>query len=269
MNETKKIAFFDFDYTIINANSNNYLNKLVIEKESVLVDQTKRNLTPSIAQLNQFKYSNDIENLSNKLNNTIRMNAIFKYMHSKHNIGQIEMTRCLSEVKISDSMLKLFEILNKQQYQLIIVSDSNRFLIKTILKANKVDTLFHDDKIIANEAFFDHNGCLVVIPYSEIYFKEKNKFFECSINYCRKNICKGEIIDSHLNENREIKNAIYVGDGGIDYCPGVKLKKSDIFFVKQNSSLFKIIKNDTNLEKNISANIKYWKNANEIISQLL
>ena len=266
MNEYKKIAFFDFDYTIINANSNNYLNKLVIEKESFLVDQNNsKKLTPSIAQLNKFKYSDHIENLSNKSNNTIRMNTVFNYMHSKHNIGQNEMIKCLSEVKISDKMCSLFEMLNKQQYILMIVSDSNKFLIKTILKANKLDNLFHDNNIIANEAYFDHSGRLIVVPYNQIHFKDKNKHFDCSVSYCRQNICKGTIIESYLNNQVNIE-AIYVGDGTIDYCPGLKLKQSHNFFVKYNSSLYKLIKNDK--EKQIVANIKYWKNANEIINQL-
>jgi pyridoxal phosphate phosphatase PHOSPHO2 len=269
MNEFNKIAFFDFDYTIINANSNNYLNKLVIENESLLVDQNGRKLTPSIAQLNQFKYSDDLENLSNELNNTVRMNAVFNYMHSKHTICRKTMIKCLSEIKISESMINLFEILNKQQYELVIVSDSNKFLIKTILKANKLDKLFHEDKIIANEAFFDQNGCLIVLPYSEIFYKDKNKFFDCSTSYCRQNICKGSIIETFLNRKKEIKSVIYVGDGRIDYCPGLKLKKSDSFFVKHNSSLFKLIENDINLKEKIVSNIKYWKNANEIINQLI
>ena len=58
-----KVAFFDFDYTIINANSNNYLNKLAIEHEEALKDRSCKSYTPSISTLNKYKYSTDIEQL--------------------------------------------------------------------------------------------------------------------------------------------------------------------------------------------------------------
>jgi len=58
-----------------------------------------------------------------------------------------------------------------------------------------------------------------------------------------------------------------VGDGSIDYCPGVKLDANDIFYVKKSSLFSRFLENNGCIGK-VKAKIKYWKNAIEIIDQL-
>jgi 2,3-diketo-5-methylthio-1-phosphopentane phosphatase len=209
----QKIAAFDFDYTLINANSFNYLNRLVIEREKTL----SKHQTPSIANLNQFKYSPDIENLKNKSDNTVRMNAIFEYMHTEHHITQKDMVECLSKnIKISESIKNLIEKLAlKKDYDFIIISDSIKFLIRAVLNANNLGCFFDDNKIFANDSTLNtETGILKVIPYNQ---SQNLSIFECSDSlYCRKNICKGSVLERYVKD-KNVNEVIYVGDGTIGY----------------------------------------------------
>jgi pyridoxal phosphate phosphatase PHOSPHO2 len=275
MSKKFKLAAFDFDYTLLNANSNNLLNKLVMERESGEFAK-QPSLTPSIAQLNRFKYSNEIENLGIKFrdNNTIRINAIYEYMHKKYGINREDMEKCLRNLAtISETMRKLISHLKHLHYDLIIISDSNSFLIETILKQNNMLHFFvnenashHDTKIFANKAYFDKNGCLRVKPFQD---EETRK---CSIEFCKANICKGEIITHYIDRRNahgyELDTAIYVGDGRIDFCPGTKLTSNCLFFVRDNLSLCKLLREKA-YSDNIKAEIKFWKNGADIMNQIL
>ena len=266
-----KIAFFDFDYTIINVNSSNYLNKLVIEYEAAR-DLNSKSYTPSISTLNKYKYSAEIEQLLEKNDMTKRQNAIYKYMHSNLNIKRETMEKCLSDIVITESMKQLFNFLVQNNFELVIVSDSNTFLIETILRKNNLVSLFEplEKKILANRAFFDGFGCLNVIPLNK-EFNENGEIFSCTNNaFCRKNICKGSVIENFLQKNNGPQQnhiLLYMGDGKIDFCAATKLRFDDKVFVKNNSSLSKLLKEDE-LKNKIKSSVVYWKNAYDILNHL-
>ena len=266
-----KLAAFDFDYTIINANSCNYLNKLVIEYEAAKNPNSKSH-TPSIATLNKYKYSDEIEQLLNRNDMTIRQNAIFKYMHSNLNIDKEAMEKCLSGILIGESMKELFYYLVNNNFELIIVSDSNTFLIETILRQNNLVSLFEplESKILANRGKFDGSGCLNVIPLNR-EFNYHGVIFSCkNSTFCRNNMCKGAVIENYLQKKKETKQKsilLYIGDGKIDFCPATKLGLDDRVFVKNNSSLSKFLEEDESKNK-IKSTIIYWKNATDIINHL-
>ena len=84
---------------------------------------------------------------------------------------------------------------------------------------------------------------------------------------CKPNICKRAILENILRINSVVNHVIYVGDGKIDFCPGLSLDKNDHFFVKKNLSLHKIL-NKSGMKEKFKANIRFWKNPIEIIDQL-
>ena len=165
------IAAFDFDHTIIDVNSDTFINKLISVKPN-------------------HKFSKEIE--SNKCW-TIRMNAVFMEMHTNHKITQTDYITCLNEIKISDSMLELLRLLNDKHYKLIIVSDANTFFIEKILEQNGIGHLFSNETILTNRAEFNNDGCLIVKRFNEIY-NQNGDPFKCSTNICTENICKGYLI---------------------------------------------------------------------------
>ncbi len=269
----KKLAIFDFDYTIINLNSTNYLNKLLIKRD--LSNQSAKNLTPSSAQINQYKFPPHIEQLkaTNSRNNTHKMKAVFHHMHSTYQITRTDITSCLNEIIINSSMKCLFKTLASHGYELCIISDSNNFLIEQILRFNGLLGLF-EGKVFSNKAYFDETtGCLEVIPVNELMNLNK-AIFDCYTGKCKDNICKGVILESLINLNQVNGHVIYVGDGRIDFCPGLKLKKGDDFFVKKNLTLARMLLTDKNSKEVIEmrglikADVTYWKSPEEILEKL-
>ena len=168
------IAAFDFDHTIIDVNSDTYINKLIDEKE----ESSKK----------KHKYPAHIE--THKCW-TQRMNGVFDYLHSNYSITEADYRKCLGEIQVDESMKQLLRFLKQTGYQLAIVSDANTFFIETILNANNINELFDlNENLFTNKASFDKNGRLVVTQFNETYNSDRQPF-KCSTNICAENICKG------------------------------------------------------------------------------
>jgi pyridoxal phosphate phosphatase PHOSPHO2 len=166
-----KIAAFDFDHTLIDVNSDTYIDKLLIKDSDV----------------KRYKYPDSVEDLYKQFNWTYRMNGVFEYMN-KNEISKRDLINCLNEIKIKDSMIDVIKRLYENGYKLSVISDANTVFIETILKQNNVYDNFH--KIFTNPAEFDENGRLNVKPFSEIFNKDGMPF-DCSTKICSNNICKG------------------------------------------------------------------------------
>ena len=251
------IAAFDFDHAIIEVNSDTYINKLLMCERD---------------QLEQIKYSPKIEEIYKIHGWTARMQAVFDLMHQEFNIGELHFIECLKEIKISDSMKRLFCLLKEKNYELVIISDANTVFIETILKQNGLDSLFNiPTNIYTNYAKFDQTGRLQITPLNQIYNKD-GRVFECSTSLCTANICKGLIL-KNLVTNLKAEQTfrmpnIYVGDGNNDYCPGLVLETNDMFFVKKNFSLAKRLQNPVYLE-NLKCNVCYWSDASDIFKNIM
>jgi pyridoxal phosphate phosphatase PHOSPHO2 len=243
-----KVAAFDFDNTIINFNSDTYINKLI--------DSGKK-----------IKFPNEIEILRDTHGWTQRMNAVFKYMLDVHKINKEIMINCIKEIQIEKPMLDLLGELNKNQFEIIIISDANSIFIETILKENGISEYI--SKIYTNPAHFDDNDCLRVTPFNEI-FNKNGEIFTCETGICERNMCKGTILKSHIEKysNESSPTLVYVGDGTNDLCPGFVLKEDDFYFVKNNFSLDKLLKKDQGLRTKILGKLFYWNDADSILKNL-
>lgn len=259
-----KLAFFDFDHTIINSNSDTYIDKLIINRLNANNQATLKNPT-------HYKYPNDIEETYKTDGWTARMNAVLKHMFQLYKINSDELIECIKEIKIDESMLDLIKHLKEQlNFELIIISDANTVFIDTILKEHGIDKYF--TAIYTNPASFHANeNYLQVTPLSRV-FNVDGEPFNCTTQMCTANICKGSILEHHVNsklqENSNRKSFLYVGDGRNDYCGGLKLDSNDFFFVRQNFSLEKLLISNDKLKKDLKANILFWKNGQDILKYL-
>ena len=247
-------------------NSRNYINKLLLIKEKGKEEPNNKSFTPSNSAMNKYKFSTEIESLECSV---ARVNAIFNYLLVEHKISTKEIEKCLSEIKVKDSMIELFKRLHQNGFDLLIISDSNVFLIETILRSNEILHLFKN-RIISNEASVDCHGLLKIVPLNESF--NAPSYFGCMGAFCRKNICKGALLNDFIvkraqEANTQPTQVIYVGDGRIDYCPGLRLRQNDLFFVRTKLALCKLME-DQKFRSEIKAKVKFWKNAEEIASQL-
>jgi len=88
------IAAFDFDNTVINCNSDTYIDRLVKKKNG-----------------ERFSYPSTIKEAYEQHGWTRRMQAVFDYMHSEFGITESEFVSCLKEIKIDECMKRLFSLL--------------------------------------------------------------------------------------------------------------------------------------------------------------
>ncbi|CAI0543800.1 unnamed protein product [Linum tenue] len=81
-------------------------------------------------------------------------------------------------------------------------------------------------------------------------------------------MCKGLIINQIRSSisNDENKRFIYLGDGGGDYCPSLKLGESDYVMPRKNYPLWTRIHSDPLL---IKAEVHEWTDGEELAEILL
>lgn len=250
-----KLAVFDFDNTIIDVNSDTFVDRILLR----LTNQTEEKY---------YEYPLEIEQLTKSHNWTHRMNAVFSYMNSKHSVQPQNIIDCMREIVIKDSMKQLLQHLHSKEFQIIIISDANSIFIQEILLKNNLDYIF--SKIYTNKAeFCDQTGCLKVQPFNES-FNLNQELFNCPTQVCSTNICKGEVLKRHLCEIElsNLAEIIYVGDGRNDYCPGLCLRETDFFFVRENYSLSKLLDKRHNLRECIRSKIFKWQTAKDLLEIL-
>lgn len=246
-----KLAVFDFDNTIIDVNSDTFVDQILLR----LKNETDKKY---------YDYPFEIEQLA-KINNwTYRMNAVFDYMNTKYSIQPKDIIGCMHEISIDDSMKQLLQRLHANRFDLIIISDANSIFIQEILQNNNLDEIF--SHIYTNRAeFCTITGCLKVQPFNE-WFNSSKTLFNCETQICSTNICKGEVLKRHLETNNlsSFNKIIYVGDGKNDYCPGLHLRYDDLYCVRENYSLSKFLYKRKDLCEHLKAKIIKWSTAKEL-----
>lgn len=276
-NKEFKIAAFDFDATIINDNSDTYINSLLSDKYSEEAAKSCSEVAQGDYNQRRFVYPEHIESVYKASNWPSRMNAVFDYIHARFNLSYEDILTKLREIRIDESMKYLLRRLKEQNYELIIVSDANSLFIETILEQNGLLDLFESNKILTNPTCVDEAGRIVITPYYYIHKYDKQPY-DCSfcVKHCAEpSICKRELLREYIFkktaeqqlESDTKPHVIYVGDGRNDYCPGLLLDESDLYFPRRGFNLSKVLANKENYDR-IRAKIKFWSSADEIVQEL-
>lgn len=256
MTKSPKLAAFDFDHTLIDVNSDIYIDKLLLNKQ---------NDTENGVKNKRYKYPAEIESEPSW---TRRMAGVLSFMHDTHGITQDELLSCLGEIQIDPNMVELVKHLKDNHYDLVIISDANTVFIDEILKRNGLEGYF--SAVYTNKARFDESGRLTVRPFNE----EFNQTHEClSPGVCSSNMCKSAILRHHLdvmkgNNGDDERSLFYAGDGHNDYCPGLVLKPSDLYFIRKGFSLFKTLQSNEEFRSRLNVNVNYWDKASDILNTL-
>ena len=162
----QKLAIFDFDSTLISCDSSDTLSS--------------------------FQLPNEIELMYNEYNRPTRMNACFKYLKQNYDINSNDIVAKLSSIQIEKEMKHLIMSLKNDNYKLLIISDSNKLFIETILNQNNMISYF--DEIITNKVTINQDQIIEIKPY----LNEMNKLVACE--YCSKlcarpSVCKKAILE--------------------------------------------------------------------------
>ncbi|EFA04476.1 Pyridoxal phosphate phosphatase PHOSPHO2-like Protein [Tribolium castaneum] len=241
----KVLAVFDFDHTILDDNSDT----------AVIALTDKDNLPVEIRSLHSTEGW------------TAFMQAIFKLLyHEGRTIDEIN--NLITNLKPVGGMVPLIEEFHKNPaFELIIISDSNAHFIKIWLEKNNVSKCF--TKVFTNPSKIE-NGLLTISPY------HNQNACKLSTN----NLCKGTVLDEFVQEQRDkgvvYDRIVYIGDGVNDFCPVLRLHKSDLACVRKGFKLQDLVtkaQKGTSFDNSgkphvILAEIFVWETGDDILKHL-
>ncbi|XP_059485496.1 probable phosphatase phospho2 [Neocloeon triangulifer] len=224
---------FDFDHTIINDNS----------------DIVVRNMLGS-------PIPEEVAKLYRTDGWTAYMQSIFKLLNTD-GFSPLQLQSAIKQIPYTPGMDALLEGLHQRgDAEVIIISDSNSVFIRDWLEHASVDHIVN--KTFTNPAHFDDEGLLNIKMYHEQDW--------CTLS--TKNLCKGHILQSYVNERA--KEGVkfdcigYVGDGNNDLCPCLKLSQVDLAFPRKDYSLAKMISKE-DFQHKIEAGVHIWESGHEIL----
>lgn len=144
------------------------------------------------------------------------------------------------------------------------LSNSNSVFINTILSHHGLENQFTE--IVTNPASFQSSGLL----HLERRVKPDGEQHGCKVG-CSANMCKGKELDEFMTRHGgwdSYDRVIYVGDGGNDYCPVLRLRIQDVALVRAYRALQRRIEKEGD-KTPVKAKIVFWGGAWEVEDFLL
>ena len=228
------LLIFDFDKTII---------------ENDLEHEITKEFLPEI-----YKEKNG--NLYSVKNWISFNNYLYKKMKEK-NITLKNIQNKIKTLNLSPKFYELFEFIksNKNKFECMVFSASNKYVINYVLKEHKISNLF--SFILGNNAEEDKDNLIIIKSIGYLDCKD-----------CNPALCKTLVFNEYFKKNKkQYEKIIFICDGYNDYCLSKNLEENDIVFVRKNYGLDKIL-NEKNKKDKIKCVIKYWENGFDIINIL-
>eukprot|EP00730_Choanoeca_flexa_P004671 TRINITY_DN11768_c0_g2_i1.p1 TRINITY_DN11768_c0_g2~~TRINITY_DN11768_c0_g2_i1.p1 ORF type:complete len:239 (+),score=39.78 TRINITY_DN11768_c0_g2_i1:60-776(+) len=229
---------FDFDNTVVDGDTDLYV-----------VKQVSAELYSEL----EARYAEEAKK-ENGLGWTEMMNWIAGRMHES-GFQTDQLAAILATIPLHPHMSSALSKLKAADHTLRIVSDANTFYIDAVLKGYKLEHAF--ESIKTNPGEVQPNGRLKISPYLSTPH-------DCPVCKSAPNICKGNIVSPYLNEGHA--RVIYVGDGGNDLCPSLRLRKQDLVLARKG---FKLSDKLSERADDVKADVRTWKTYQELHDYLL
>ncbi|CAI9260954.1 unnamed protein product [Lactuca saligna] len=200
--------------------------------------------------------------LFNQLRQTLPWNSLMdRMMEELHSQGKTieDIINCLNRVPLDPHIISAIKSAHALGCDLKVLSDANKFFIETILKNHGVYECISE--IITNPTFIDKEGRLRIFPYHGSTLPPHG----CDL--CPPNLCKGLVLNQIQDSMMETKRVIiYIGDGGGDFCPTLKLEEKDHVMPRKNFPLHHLISKSS---VPIKPKVHEWSNGEELNKILL
>ncbi|KAL4508381.1 hypothetical protein ABPG72_003685 [Tetrahymena utriculariae] len=230
---------FDFDYTIIEENSDTCFYNL----------------------FENGKLPKELADIEDENQWTAFMNKVLTYIKQKVGVTSQQLKAELEKCHLIGGMKELFEKIKSKGSDIIIVSDANSNFIKWIVEKNEISHLF--------TAIYT-NPC--IIENDQLVIKRFYESHECTYCTGTPNMCKSKIIREHLAKYPgKYENIHYFGDGSNDFCPMFHLKDSNSTgYVRSGFALEKRINNYFNNPdaEPFKCKMVYWRQAYDFLDQI-
>ncbi|GJN17824.1 hypothetical protein PR202_gb04923 [Eleusine coracana subsp. coracana] len=107
-----------------------------------------------------------------------------------------------------------------------VLSDANAFFIDTILAHHGLRGLFTE--VNTNPSHVDPNTGRLRIGLCHHFDPSSGPAHGCDVGTCPPNMCKGLVLDRILREAQAArKRVVYLGDRHGDYCPALRLRRGE------------------------------------------
>lgn len=254
--QLKLLIVFDFDHSLVDDNTS-----------TLVIKQTRPDLVSLLGE-------------QEEQNGWLKaVNHILNKMHEE-GVKREDIEKALEGTTFSISLKRSLTDLGRTvpDSEFEIISGSNDVFVNKVLENNQMDRLFR--KIYTNPASYSPEGKLTIQPYTPPTVPHKCKM-------CVDNLCKGQVLMNELyphigkfdpsesteEENdpeeesfdkRRYKRVFYVGDGGNDLCPVLKLGDNDVALVREGFPLDKLLKSPR--IHDVKCKVVLWKNYDELAS---
>lgn len=198
--------------------------------------------------------------------------AIDAMMGELHSQGKSieEIKECLRTAPLSPHVVTAIESAYALGCELRIVSDANAFFIDTVLAHHGLASYFSE--INTNPARVDADGRLRISPYHDFHGSGHG----CILATCPPNMCKGRVMERILQElstaagvaaaGKQRRRVVYLGDGRGDYCPSLKLAERDYMMPRKGYPVWELIGGDRSA---VRADVREWADAEDLEAVLL
>mmetsp|Transcript_31349 Transcript_31349/g.76471 ORF Transcript_31349/g.76471 Transcript_31349/m.76471 type:complete len:253 (-) Transcript_31349:223-981(-) len=218
------VVVFDFDWSLINENSDLWIIRELIP------DQT-----------------GEIRKLYGEMHFTDIMHEAMRRVHES-GISKEKLVETFRSIPFFEDIRKTVFEMKARGHRLYILSDANTEFIRAVLSHYPgLSDCFV--KVYSNPGVFDEDGRLHVK-----YFHQDPH--GCKL--CPKNLCKGIVLDQ-IAENEGIdmeqksneskkgfsRRFVYIGDGGNDLCPCLRLRDADYILARKGYKLEKKLAKNT------------------------
>ena len=203
------LFIFDFDETLTVRASNYSIEQLAFNKEKLNLD--------------------DINHRYEKLHHcwNIRMNEVHKRL-AQQGIGTPQLMEIFRTIELNSGIHELFHNISMKNSKIVIMSNACDLVIKECFCAQNLIQYIY--KIESNPVRQTH-PIIIIDEY------EKPLQSVCAL--CEPNLCKGSIVDKYRDKDIFDK-IIYIGDGGNDVCPALRLNKNDFIFAKYDEKTTRV-----------------------------
>lgn len=175
------------------------------------------------------------------------MDEIFGELHHKGISREGLESHMCSMVVHPDMEAACRLISSRPETDCFVLSDSNTVFIDTILRHYKLADIVQ--RVVTNPAEFDSQGRLHV-----------QHCHQHSCCMCPQNLCKGHFLDQ-FRAAKKYDKVVYIGDGGGDVCPSLRLSDRDTVLARKDFTLFRKLTSAENLH----ATLVPWASATDVL----
>ena len=195
-----------------------------------------------------------------------------RMMAPPHDVTMEHMNSALRAIPVYEDTIEALRLAHASGAEIAILSDANEHYIDTILEhlglRELVSAIVTNKSIVCPAAGAPCPACdtprsvprLHILPH-----QPEEEAHGCPL--CPQNLCKGSVLERwRAGVESPYTCVVYVGDGGGDYCPSVRLSEGDIVMCRKDWTLHKNIRGQRGGAV-VRARVVPWADGAELLAE--